>query len=54
MNKIDEEIYKLRNDMIKKGMVVGLTAKETLILSKRLDNLLYLKMILQMKRINGG
>lgn len=44
-NLLDEQIRILRNNMINVGMTKGLLAKETLILSKRLDNLMNLKMI---------
>jgi len=45
-NLLDEQIKLLRNNMINVGMTKGLSAKETIILSKRLDNLMNLKMFI--------
>ena len=45
-NLLDEQIRILRNNMINAGMTKGLLAKETLLLSKSLNNLLNLKMII--------
>ena len=45
-NLLDEQIKILRNNMINVGMTKGLSAKETILLSKRLDNLMNLKMII--------
>jgi len=47
---IDEEINKLRRRMIKIGMTKGLSSKEALIPSKKLDNLINLIMIIQKNR----
>ncbi|MGG0741572.1 aspartyl-phosphate phosphatase Spo0E family protein [Niallia taxi] len=46
-NLLDEQIKILRNNMINAGMTKGLAAKETIQLSKRLDNLMNLKMMLK-------
>lgn len=45
-NLLDEQIKILKNNMINVGMTKGLSAKETILLSKRLDNLMNLKTIL--------
>jgi len=43
---LDEQINILRKNMIDVGITKGLSAKETILLSKRLDNLMNLKMII--------
>jgi len=49
-NLLDEQIKILRNNMINVGMTKGLSAKETILLSKRLDSLVNLKMIILMEK----
>jgi hypothetical protein len=46
-NDLFEQIEMLRRKMISVGMSNGLTSKETIILSKKLDNLMNLQMRLQ-------
>lgn len=49
-NLLDEQINRLRNKMINVGMTKGLSDTETILLSKRLDNLMNLKMIILRKK----
>lgn len=49
-NLLDEQINILRNKMINVGMTKGLSDTETILLSKRLDNLMNLKMIILRKK----
>ncbi len=43
---LNKQIEMLRENMISTGMLQGFTSKETVLLSKRLDNLMNLLMIM--------
>jgi hypothetical protein len=43
-NDLFEQIEKLRRKMISVGLASGFTSKDTIILSKKLDNLINLQM----------
>ncbi|MCE4051316.1 MULTISPECIES: aspartyl-phosphate phosphatase Spo0E family protein [Bacillaceae] len=43
---LNEQIEMLRENMISTGMAKGFTSKETILLSKRLDNLMNLQMMI--------
>ncbi|TRZ37276.1 aspartyl-phosphate phosphatase Spo0E family protein [Niallia circulans] len=42
---LNEQIEKLRENMISTGMTKGFTSEETILLSKRLDNLMNIQML---------
>ncbi|MDE5052337.1 aspartyl-phosphate phosphatase Spo0E family protein [Niallia taxi] len=44
---LNEQIEKLRKNMISPGMMKGFTSEETILLSKRLDNLMNIQMLFQ-------